>query len=184
MTLEITVDHDGTEYAIDFDELVSHGEYFRDPRTGIIIRTSGNSEGADSEKHGIVETGTDFQIAPVEIDHPSVRRQLYKRLEIRLTDDELDNLINDYQTTSCVFADHVTQAREYQLLERARKGILSVDVDKGLRGLNEDYDDIVDRALEADPEKSPGDVWSELFAALQHSSPGDETYAAKVELVD
>lgn len=184
MTLEIFVDHDGTEYTIEIDQLVSHGEYFRDPDTGLIIRTSGSFEESASGDNGVVETGTDYRLVPVEIDHSTVRREIDERLGIELTDDELDELIDDYQRTSCEFADLKTQGDGHRLLKQARQGIMTVDVDKWLRGLNEDYEDIVDRAVEANPEKSPGNVWTDFFSALQRASPGGETYAAKVELID
>lgn len=184
MTLETTIENDGTEMTIDLDKLHRYGRYYLDRDRNLIIKAYVLTHGTeDSRFVRETTTGTDYTIEPVDLPVNKLRGSIEEALDIDVTEQEANRIAREYSEMS------VETVRRFAadlhgdriLVKADRGGIVSTDVEEPLVGWDRDYAELIDR-VETRQWPSQRDIIWELFGAVRDVAPGDHQYSAQIEL--
>lgn len=184
MTLDTTIEHDGTEMTIDLDELQRYGQYYLDHDRNLVIKASVYTHGTkDSRFVRETTTGTDYTIEPVNIPVDELRSSIEEALEIDVTEQEANRIARGYSRIGVeVVSRFAADLHGDRILTRADySGIVSTDVEEPLLGWGHDYAELID-CVETTQWRSQRDIIWELFRAVRDVAPGDHEYSARIEL--
>jgi hypothetical protein len=187
MELKVTIQYGGTEREIDLTNLDRYGKYHVDHESGLIIDAPVYSQGTPNSRfvRGDVVYGTDYEFEPIEVDSEAFREQVQEELRLELTNSEVEQFVKEYGRAGTEIVGHFSeQLDRYQILERAREGIVSTDVEEPLVGWEHTFGGAVERALKQTNLESRREVTYIMFKALQQSSPGSCEYNARIKLTD